>query len=48
MPATIDYIVCSFVSQIILDLLNKEGSPDSRAIQILINRLKVSSSVVRF
>lgn len=42
------YIVYSFASQIILDLLNKEGPPDSRAIQILINRLKVSSNVVRF
>lgn len=42
------YIVSSFASQIILDLLNKEGPPDSRAIQILINRLKVSSNVVRF
>lgn len=42
------YIVYSFASQIILDLLNKEGPPDSRAIQILINRLKVSSNVVKF
>lgn len=42
------YIVYSSSSQIILDLLNKEGPPDSRAIQILINRLKVSSNVVRF
>lgn len=42
------YILYSFASQIILDLLNKEGPPDSRAIQILINKLKVSSNVVRF
>ncbi|XP_056878531.1 endothelial zinc finger protein induced by tumor necrosis factor alpha [Takifugu flavidus] len=32
-------------ARIILDLLNKEGPPDSRAIQILINKLKVSSNV---
>lgn len=46
--ARLVYIVFSSASQIILDLLNKEGPPDSRAIQILINRLKVSSNVVRF
>lgn len=37
-----------FFFKIILDLLNKDGPPDSRAIQILINRLKVSSSAVMF
>lgn len=30
--------------QIILDLLHKEGPPDSRAIQGLINKLKVSAT----
>lgn len=34
-----------FLLQIILDLLHKDGPPDSRAIQTLINKLKVSSSL---
>ena len=36
-----------FLVQIILDLLHKNGPPDSRAIQTLINKLKVASSGVR-
>lgn len=38
-----DYNLC-LVLQIILDLLHKEGPPDARAIQTLINKLKVSAS----
>ncbi|XP_029016606.1 zinc finger protein 54 isoform X2 [Betta splendens] len=34
-------------ARIILDLLQKKGPPDSRAIQTLINKLKVSSSSVK-
>lgn len=34
-------------ARIILDLLHKEGPPDSRAIQTLINRLKVSASALK-
>lgn len=34
-------------ARIILDLLHKEGLPDSRAIQTLINRLKVSATALK-
>ncbi|KAM8909197.1 uncharacterized protein AB9W97_006148 isoform 2-T2 [Spinachia spinachia] len=38
-------LVLGLRARIILDLLQKDGPPDSRAIQTLINRLKVSSSI---
>ncbi|XP_034434615.1 zinc finger protein 768 [Hippoglossus hippoglossus] len=37
-------LILGLRARIILDLLHKEGPPDTRAIQILINKLKVSSS----
>ncbi|XP_040029044.2 uncharacterized protein LOC120817195 [Gasterosteus aculeatus] len=38
-------LVLGLRARIILDLLQKDGPPDSRAIQTLINKLKVSSSI---
>ncbi|XP_056280844.1 zinc finger protein 892 isoform X2 [Pseudoliparis swirei] len=38
-------LVLGLRARIILDLLHKDGPPDSRAIQTLINKLKVSSSL---
>lgn len=35
-----------FFLQIILDLLHKDGPPDSKAIQSLINKLKVSATAL--
>ncbi|KAK2858942.1 hypothetical protein Q5P01_003562 [Channa striata] len=37
-------LILGLRARVILDLLHKEGPPDSRAIQTLINKLKVSSS----
>ncbi|XP_068442082.1 zinc finger protein 629 isoform X3 [Clinocottus analis] len=38
-------LILGLRARIILDLLHKDGPPDSRAIQTLINKLKVSSSL---
>ncbi|XP_034381664.1 zinc finger protein 184 [Cyclopterus lumpus] len=40
-------LVLGLRARIILDLLHKDGPPDSRAIQTLINKLKVSSSLAK-
>ncbi|TMS02509.1 hypothetical protein E3U43_020489 [Larimichthys crocea] len=37
-------LILGLRARIILDLLHKDGPPDSRAIQTLINKLKVSAS----
>ncbi|XP_071762162.1 uncharacterized protein LOC139917041 [Centroberyx gerrardi] len=38
-------LILGLRARIILELLRKEGAPDSRAIQTLINKLKVSASI---
>ncbi|KAM3587648.1 uncharacterized protein V6R79_010980 [Siganus canaliculatus] len=38
-------LILGLRARIILDLLHKEGPPDSKAIQLLINKLKVSASL---